>query len=209
MAVAAGQSLCRRCALAGAPLALIAHYFQPRIAMNESTAPDPNVNPNAHRDPITGTPGAHPVGTGVGAFVGGAAAGAVTGAVGGPVGSVVGAVVGAVLGGLAGKQVAEGMDPTVEDAHWREHYASRPYVNSGANYDDYGPAYGYGVSEAAQHPGLTFEEVEPDLGSGWDKRRGTSSLQWDQAKNATRDAWHRVSNASERALPGDSDRDGK
>ena len=44
-------------------------------------------------DPITGTPGAHPVGVGLG-----------------PVGTVVGAV----AGGLDGKAVAEHFDPTVE-----------------------------------------------------------------------------------------------
>ena len=169
----------------------------------------PEENPNANRDPITGTPGAHPVGTGVGAFVGGAAAGAASGAVAGPVGSVVGAVVGAVLGGLAGKQVAEGMDPTMEDAHWREHYASRPYVNSGASYDDSGPAYGLGVAEFGRLPGRSFEEIEPDLGREWDARRGTSALPWDEAKPATRVAWQRVSDAAERATPVDSDRDGK
>ena len=39
--------------------------------------------------------------------------------------------------------------------------------------------------------------------------RGKSSLEWDRAKHATRDAWNRVSDAVERAVPGDSDRDGK
>ena len=48
-------------------------------------------------DPITGTPGAHPVGVGLG-----------------PVGTVVGAAVGAVAGGLGGKAVAEHFDLTVE-----------------------------------------------------------------------------------------------
>ena len=38
-----------------------------------------------HRDPITGAPGAHPVGTGVGALLGGAAAGAATGTIAGPI----------------------------------------------------------------------------------------------------------------------------
>ena len=66
-----------------------------------------------NRDPITGTPGAHPVGTGVGAAAGGIAAGAAAGSVAGPVGTVVGAAVGAVAGGLAGKGVAEKVDPTV------------------------------------------------------------------------------------------------
>ena len=68
---------------------------------------------STNRDPITGEPGAHPVGTGVGAAAGGIAAGAAVGSVAGPVGTVVGAAVGAVAGGLAGKGVAEKVDPTV------------------------------------------------------------------------------------------------
>jgi hypothetical protein len=47
------------------------------------------------------------------------------------------------------------------------------------------------------------------LGREWETRRGTSALQWDEAKPATRDAWQRISDATERAIPGDSDRDGK
>lgn len=69
---------------------------------------------SANRDPITGTPGAHPVGTGVGALAGGAAAGAAVGTVAGPVGTAIGAAVGAVAGGLAGKGVAEQVDPTID-----------------------------------------------------------------------------------------------
>ncbi len=54
-----------------------------------------------NRDPITGTPGAHPLGTGAGA-ASGAVAGAAAGmAVGGPLGGMIGAAVGAVAGGLA------------------------------------------------------------------------------------------------------------
>ena len=66
---------------------------------------------DSNLDPITGEPGAHPVGTGLGA-AGGALAGAAIGAVGGPVGMTAGALVGAVAGGLVGKEVAEKVDPT-------------------------------------------------------------------------------------------------
>ena len=34
-------------------------------------------------------------------------------------------------------------------------------------------------------------------------------LSWERAKHAARDAWNRVSDTVERAIPGDSDRDGK
>src|SRR5438270_13023208 len=99
---------------------------------------------SANRDPITGEPGAHPVGTGIGAVAGGAAAGAAGGAMAGPVGAAVGAVVGGVAGGLAGKGVAESIDPSAEDAYWRENYASRPYHDQTTSYDEYRPAYRYG-----------------------------------------------------------------
>ncbi len=163
---------------------------------------------DANLDPITGAAGAHPIGTGVGAILGGAAAGAATGTVAGPVGTVVGAAIGAVVGGLAGKGVAETIDPTREDAYWRDNYASRPYVE-GASYDDFGPAYAYGVNSYGTHAGRAWEDVEPELGTRWSATRGKSSLEWDRAKLATRDAWNRVSDAVERAVPGDSDRDGK
>jgi len=168
---------------------------------------DPDAD--ANRDPITGAPGAHPVGTGLGALVGGAAAGAVTGTVAGPLGTVIGAAVGAIAGGLAGKGIAESIDPTIEDAYWRENYETRPYVDADRDYDDYGPAYGYGVSAFQRYPDQTFDAVEPELGRDWGTTRGTSSLDWNDAKHATRDAWQRLSDTVERAVPGDSDRDGK
>jgi phage tail tape-measure protein len=71
---------------------------------------------DANSDPLSRSPGAHPVGVGVGA-AGGGAAGAAVGAVAGPVGAAVGAAVGAVAGGLAGKGVAEVVNPTVDRQH--------------------------------------------------------------------------------------------
>lgn len=158
----------------------------------------------------------HPVAKGVGAAVGGvtggvlggAAAGATVGGMTGPVGAAAGAVAGAVVGAIAGKGVAQAIDPAAEDTYWRDNYASRPYVTADAAYDDYGPAYRYGVDAYSRYPDRRFDELEPDLSRDWVNARGRSSLEWDKAKHATRDAWHRVSNAVERAVPGDSDRDG-
>lgn len=147
---------------------------------------------SANLDPLTGTPGAHPIGTGVGAALGGAAAGAVAGTVVGPVGTLVGAAVGAVVGGLAGKGVAEVIDPTTEATYWRDNFNTRHYVASGSSFDDYGPAYGYGVSSYSRHQGRSFDEVENDLARDWNDMRGKSTLQWEHAKNATRDAWDRL-----------------
>jgi hypothetical protein len=147
-------------------------------------------------DPITGTPGAHPVGTGFGATAGGIAAGAAAGTFAGPLGTVVGAVVGAIAGGLAGKGIAEMIDPTAEEAYWRDNYSSRPYVGSGASFDDYGPAYRYGIDSFGMFEGHTFEDAEPELKRDWDGAKGGSSLTWDYAKNATRDSWQHISAAA-------------
>nr|HET7860764.1 glycine zipper domain-containing protein [Caldimonas sp.] len=162
---------------------------------------------DANRDPLTGAPGSHPVGTAAGAVAGGAA-GAAVGTAAGPVGTVVGAAVGAVVGGLAGKGIAEQIDPTVEDAYWRDNFTSRPYA-SGSTYDEYRPAYRYGWDSYSKYPGRRFDEVESDLSRDWDRAKGESRLTWDRAKLATKDAWNRVSDSVERAIPGDSDRDGK
>lgn len=144
-----------------------------------------------NRDPITNAPGAHPVGTGVGA-TGGGMAGAAIGAIGGPVGAAIGLVAGAVVGGLAGKSVAEGINPTAEDAHWREAYEREPYYEAGRTYDDYGPAYSYGWSARPAHT-ADFDQAEVELAREWESRRGASSLNWEQARPATRAAWDRVS----------------
>jgi hypothetical protein len=168
-----------------------------------------NAGKEANRDPLTGAPGAHPVGTGLGAAAGGVAAGALAGTLAGPVGTLVGAAVGAIAGGLAGKGIAEMIDPTAEEAYWRENYAERSYVADGASFDDYGPAYRYGVDTYARYSAQPFSAAEPDLMRNWDGARGSSTLTWEHAKHATRDSWERLSDTIERATPGDSDRDGK
>jgi hypothetical protein len=110
-----------------------------------------------------------------------------------------------VAGGLVGHGIAEGINPTVEDAYWRENYRTRPYVDSTRSYEDYQPAYKYGWESRARHGNSRWEDVESDLERGWDKARGASRQTWNEARQATRDAWHRVENA----MPGDADRDGR
>jgi hypothetical protein len=148
---------------------------------------------DANRDPISGAPGAHPVGVGVGAAAGGVAAGAAVGTVAGPIGTAVGAAVGAVAGGLIGKGVAERIDPTVEDAYWRENYVSEPYYEPGRTYEDYEPAYraGYEVRSRYGEP-RTFDEVERDIEAEYNRRRAANGLGWDHARRPARAAWERV-----------------
>lgn len=141
-------------------------------------------------DPVSGAPGAHPVGTGVGA-AGGALAGAAVGAAGGPVGAAVGLAAGAVIGGLGGKAVAERVNPTAEDAYWRDAHAREDYYQAGRSYDDYQPAYELGWSSRARTED-SFDVLEPALANEWNLRRGQSALAWNDALPATRAAWDRA-----------------
>lgn len=143
-----------------------------------------------NRDPITDEPGAHPIGTGVGA-AGGAVAGAAAGAIAGPIGAAVGGAAGAVVGGLAGKAAGEAVNPTREEAFWRENYNKEPYYEAGRSFDDYGPAYRLGLS-SRQRSEDPWTSVEPKLASEWEGQRGGSSLDWQRASPATQAAWHRA-----------------
>jgi uncharacterized membrane protein len=97
------------------------------------------------------------------------------------------------VGRRAGQGGAEAFDPASEAAYWRENFKRQPYAEN-ASFDDYAPAYGYGVSSYAKYPGRSFDDVEADLSRDWDRARGTSNLQWDKARNATRDAWEHIRN---------------
>lgn len=155
-------------------------------------------------DPITGEPGAHPVGTGAGA-TGGAIAGAAVGAIGGPAGAVAGLLVGAVVGGMGGKAVAERVNPTAEHAHWQGSFTREPYYEPGLSYEHYAPAYELGWTRRTAVDD-DFAAVEPSLAQEWEARRGTSSLTWEQARPASHAAWERADRVYMReedmAIPG-------
>ena len=159
-----------------------------------------NVNKaEANRDPISGAPGAHPVGTGLGAAAGGIAGGAAAGTLAaGPVGTVIGAAVGAVLGGLGGKAIAEHYDPTVEEAYWRGNFEREPYYQRGMTYDDYAPAYRLGGEARGRSADQSFEDVEGQLAEQYGQMRGQSRLEWEHAKQATRAGWDRLDVAATR-----------
>ena len=160
---------------------------------------------DANRDPISGEPGAHPVGAGLGAAAGGAAAGAAAGAVAGPIGAAAGAIVGGVAGGLAGKGIAERIDPTAEDAYWRDEYPKRDYYDDDVAYDSVAPAYRHGWESRARYQDRTWDQAEPEIQRSWESTPTSRDLSWEKARRASRDAWDRI----ERAMPGDADKDGR
>ena len=155
-------------------------------------------NLNLNRDPLTDEPGSHPIGTGLGAMAGGAAGGVAAGMVGGPVGMAIGGIAGAIAGGLAGSSAAEMVNPTLEDAYWRESYQKEPYYEGGRQYEEYRPAYAMGWTSAATYPG-EFDAYDAEMQARWQNERGTSSLDWDTARTPARAAWNRVRTPATRA----------
>lgn len=140
------------------------------------------------------------VGGVAGGIAGGAAAGAAIGGVTGPVGAAAGAVAGAVVGAIAGQGLAKTADLAQEEQYWRSQHGTRPYGQD-SSFDDFGPAYMYGASAYGRYPGRSFDDAEPELSTGWTGARGASTLEWDRARQASRDAWLRLSDAAGRAAP--------
>ncbi len=154
--------------------------------MNEEISKEPlDTNP----DPITGEPGAHPVSTGVGAAAAGAA-GAAIGAVAGPVGIIAGAVIGAVAGGYGGHAVGEAVDPSAEDAYWRENHSKQAYAMPSESFDAFAPAYRTGYEGYAQHGATakSFDEAEEHLRAHYAK--SNPGLPWERVREASRLAWN-------------------
>jgi len=167
---------------------------------SEKTADLPPKGPR-NADPLTDAAGSHPIETGVGAAMGGAATGLAIGAVGGPIGAVIGGIVGgAVAGGLAGKGVGELIDPTTEDNWLREYFGTRDDHKKGTTHEHYRDAYRYGLTSSEQYSGRRFEDVETDLRTGWEKNRGASTMAWDDARDAVRNAFDRTVQLKEEKL---------
>jgi hypothetical protein len=144
-----------------------------------------------NRDPITGTPGAHPLGTGAGAVFGGLS-GAAFGTAAGPIGVVIGAAAGAVMGGMVGKSTAEAVNPTAEEVFWRETYIREPYYVQGRAYEYYAPGFRAGWKGRVRHDGRTFEEAEPELMVEYNLANSELDPDWQEVRPAARAAWDRV-----------------
>lgn len=85
-------------------------------------------------------------------------------------------------------------DWEVEKKYWQENYSSRPYSRD-MDYTSYEPAYRYGIETYNRNPGKKYDELsDADLRAGWERFKDKSSLTWERAKEAVRDAYDRVAN---------------
>jgi len=83
-----------------------------------------------------------------------------------------------------------------ENDYWRSQYPSRPYYKSGTNYSMYEPAYQFGVNTYNQNSSTRYSDLDQArLKADWERARGTSTLSWEQAQPAMRDAYDRLYNS--------------
>lgn len=154
-------------------------------------AQDPDRNP-ANRDPITGEPGSHPVGTTLGAAAAGTA-GAIVGSIAGPVGIVVGSALGVAAGGAAGHNAAETANPTRNvdiEPYLKQSFADRSYATNG-QYEDYHTAYAFAARErSAMEDSRRWDDgLEEELRARWEAEPDTADQRWEDVSPAVRDAW--------------------
>ncbi len=71
-------------------------------------------------------------------------------------------------------------------------YFTKNYGTTGANYEDYAPAYRYGYDMASdpRYQGKDFSQVESDLRSDYGRRYPNST--WDKMKDSVRYGWNKV-----------------
>jgi len=84
------------------------------------------------------------------------------------------------------------INPTAEEAFWRDAFKREPYYRASMGYDDYSPAYRVGYTGPLRREG-TFDSLETQLEQDWLCVKGRSRLTWTEARLAARAAWRRVS----------------
>ncbi|HSI53587.1 MAG TPA: hypothetical protein VK981_06410 [Ramlibacter sp.] len=83
------------------------------------------------------------------------------------------------------------INPTAEDAYWRQAFRDEPYYRAPLSYDDYSPAYRVGYTGPLRREG-SFESLEIVLRNDWEQVKGRSRIDWAQARPAIRAAWDRA-----------------
>lgn len=144
----------------------------------------------------------HILGAGGGALAGGIAGAALGAAIAGPPGMAAGAVAGVALGATAGDRIAEARDQRDNLGHFEQIYLHMPYYLPGHDWNDYRPAYRYGLESYQRHGGQAFAAVESQLQGNWEAHaRYGSRLSWEQARPAVEHAWRALDEALRKDRP--------
>lgn len=97
-----------------------------------------------------------------------------------------------VVTGWRGKASNDSVDPNTEEAYWRDCYAGEPYYEIGLIFDDYAAAYRIGYQGRDWSASGNFAAHEREFEATYNRVRGASRLQWNEALMAVRAAWTRV-----------------
>lgn len=91
-------------------------------------------------------------------------------------------------------------DDNDDDIYYRNHW-NTTYGAAGGSYDEYRPAYSYGSEMARndQYRGRSWDAVESDLRSDWDRRYPGEQSTWDKMKSAVRRGWDRMTDGDDDA----------
>ncbi len=137
----------------------------------------------------------HILGAGTGALLAGTAGAAIGGVFAGHPGIAAGAAAGAALGAVLGDRLAAKGGKREDLGHFQQIFHTMPYYVSDMRWDDYAPAYDYGIQTYRTRGGQPFEQVEEALGHGWDAAKGGSRLLWSEAQHAVAHAWRELDEA--------------
>lgn len=76
------------------------------------------------------------------------------------------------------------------DRYFAARFDEVTYARAGENFDDYRPAYRYGVLARTRFGDRGWDdEIEQQLRDDWERNRGTSRLDWERARVGVQDAY--------------------
>jgi hypothetical protein len=102
--------------------------------------------------------------------------------------------------GTGGLAAGEDLDEVAEGDYWRQHFERRPYYQPGRPYEHYEPGYRLGWQAAAGlgEDATEFEDVETELERRWAYELASGEMDWEDVREAVRDAWNRSRERAER-----------
>jgi len=158
-------------------------------------------------DPLFRAMAAHPLGVAAGAVIGAVAGYLVVSLFAGAAATLVGAVIGVLAGATIAAGIAErsgrshGSDDAsrhdFSDRYFAERFEQAAYRRPDAIFEDYRPAYRYGLHARTQRGAVIWDDaLERELASEWHLHRGDSKLDWNQARAGVYEAFSTEFNAN-------------
>lgn len=77
------------------------------------------------------------------------------------------------------------------DRHFQSRFGESTYADKSETFDDYRPAYRYGVLARTRYGNREWDEdLDRELSRDWDRNRGSSTLSWERARPGVREAFN-------------------